>query len=60
MLSYHLGTVNPRVSGSNGTRFAVVTFASNATVHLQIDDANVRTVNATKAKIDEIQVNILK
>ncbi|WAR30220.1 hypothetical protein MAR_032762, partial [Mya arenaria] len=40
--------------GKNGTRFAIVTFASTATVHLQIDDKNVRTVNSTIAKINEI------
>ncbi|WAR30222.1 hypothetical protein MAR_032764 [Mya arenaria] len=40
--------------GKNGTRFAILTFASTANLHLQIDDKNVRTVDSTIAKINEI------
>ena len=60
MLGYRLAKVTFRASGFYGTRFEVITFATDATVrlHLPIDDDHVRTVNATKAKIDEIQVNI--
>jgi len=57
MSNNRLANVNTRALGLNGTRFAVVTFATSATVHLQIDDRHTRTVNAMKAKIDEIQVN---
>lgn len=57
MSNNRLVHVNTHALGLNDTRFAVVTFATSATVHLQIDDPYTRTVNAMKAKIDEIQVN---
>ncbi|WAR30221.1 CO2-like protein [Mya arenaria] len=50
------GVSSNKAGGQNGTRFAIVTFASTATVHLQIDDKLVRTVNSTIDKINEIQI----
>ncbi|XP_052787836.1 complement C2-like isoform X1 [Mya arenaria] len=48
------GVSADREGGKNGTRFAILTFASTANLHLQIDDKNVRTVDSTIAKINEI------